>query len=96
METENISGCEEHQELCILSLRHGQFTVSSALLLTRFVNLQAIEKNDIYMNKMGRHHFYHEKSFPLIMWRFCILNGTVTQRQNRGESKCDLEVFKGV
>lgn len=44
METENISGCEEHQELCILSLRHGQFIVFSALLPTRFVNLQAIEK----------------------------------------------------
>lgn len=32
----------EHQELCILSLRHGQFTVSSVLLLTRFVYVQAI------------------------------------------------------
>lgn len=59
----------EHQELCILSLRHGQFTVSSALLLTRCVNLQAIDKTpkkeDIHMNKMGSCNFcYYDKKLP--------------------------------
>ena len=61
----------EHQELCIWSLRHDQFTVPSVWLLTRCVNIQAIEKTPKckeYMNKTGTYPiFYRKKSFPLIM-----------------------------
>lgn len=45
----------EHQELCIWSLRHGLFTVSSVLLLTRCDNVQASKR------KKKRKRIYEQK-----------------------------------